>query len=147
MIFIGKKVVLSISEHHTEKLLHFPDPLLVPPVTYDVLDRWWTSLQKLERDPNSVCAFYLDAISGSHLFCPVKKDALPAADVGILCMYCCCCSWYAIATTKTLTRGCSEKKHNAWGIFFRFCWLKSLEILDSMGQNFLNKKHIHRKIF
>ena len=26
--------------------------------------------------------------------------------------------------------------------FFRFCWLKSLEILDSMGQNFLNKKHI-----
>ena len=31
-----------------------------------------------------MCAFYLDAISGSHLFCPVKKDALPAADVGIL---------------------------------------------------------------
>ena len=80
--FYGKKVVLSISEDHAEKLLHFPDPLLVPPVTYDVLDRWWTSLQKLERDPNSVCAFYLDAISGSHLFCPVKKDALPAADVG-----------------------------------------------------------------
>ena len=45
----------------------------------------WTDDGQVYRSLNViriVCAFYLDAISGSHLFCPVKKDALPAADVG-----------------------------------------------------------------